>query len=418
VTCADAVAALDERLRRDRRARHELLDKMRTLTSLPRVAKCMRVSRSGGGVGLRIGEGRAGFSGLCTCGNVHACPVHAAKIGAERAREEIAPVIRHVIDQRHGSVLMCTFTVQHRAGMPLAETRAAVQGAWQHLGVSRAWRRLDAEHGRLGFCRAFEATWGQANGWHPHLHVLLFLDREVDELGAAEIAATLYRTYRAGLARAGFDASAMHGVDVKVATTRRDAETVLSKYLTKIASEVTRQDRKQGKHGRFTPFELLREAAEWGNADALDRWHEWEQATAGTRQLTWSVQTKQRPGIRELAGVRGERTDQEIADEDIGDPTAVVIPSAEWSRVCPERTGLLDAAEEGGVLAAVDWLDARGVAWEVPPHGYDDPCWRADVHVTRELLRRSARMLLPAGGRYLAADGPGRLNARAEGHAR
>jgi hypothetical protein len=371
----------------------------------------MKIPRTAGGVGLRIGDGRAGFSGLSTCGNVHACPVHAAKIGAERAREEIAPVIRWTIDERGGSVLLATFTVQHRAGMALADTRRAVQGAWEYLGTSRAWRGLDKAHERLGFCRAFEATYGEANGWHPHLHVLIFLGRPVGEAEAAEIVGSLYGVYRAGLARVGYTCSPMHGVDVRVATTRRDAETVLSKYLTKIASEVTRQDKKTGRAGRFTPFELLREAAEQGNADALDRWHEWEQATAGTKQLTWSGRWRKGQTIREMAGVGIERTDQEIADAEMGDPTAVIIPNAEYRRVCPDRTDLLDAAETGGVLAAVDWLDARGIRWEVPPHGFDGPGWRADAEVTRELLRRSARMLLPPGQRFTADEGPERITA-------
>lgn len=77
----------------------------------------------------------------------------------------------------------------------------------------------------------------------------------------------------------------MRGIHAEVATTRRDADGVLGKYMMKIASEITRQDKKQAQGGRFTPFDLLRKAVEQGNADMLDLWLEYEQATFGTKLL-------------------------------------------------------------------------------------------------------------------------------------
>jgi hypothetical protein len=388
--------------RLDRAERHGLLDKLRPVTTLPRVAKCLKVPRTSAGVGVRIGaDGRAGLSNLCTCANVWACPVHAAKIGAERAREELTPVIRHVIDEDGGSVVHVIFTTSHHGGLSLEETRRAVQAAWAFLTSHKRWRLIDKEYERYGFTRALEVTWGEKNGWHPHLHVLLYLRKRIDEMDCQRLCGRIFDVYKRGLEQAGRSCAASHGVDAVLATTQRAAETVLARYVTKIASEITRQDHKKGKWGRFSPFELLREAVEQGDAGAMDRWHEYEQAMLGAKLLTWSGKWRKGDDIRTRAGVRKERTDEEIDADEIGDETVVVIPREEWPRVLPKRCAMLDAAEVHGVRGLVDWLDAQGIRWEPPPDL--EQAWVPDLDTRRTAdgLRRrhGARAVLAVKGR-------------------
>jgi hypothetical protein len=379
------------------------------VTSLPRVRKCGRVPRTAAGVGIRLtAEGNAGFAGLCSCGSVWSCPVHAAKIGAERAREEIAPVIRYTLD-RGGSVIHAAFTVQHTAGIPLVKTFSAVQDAWSFMGSHRRWRGMDADYGVIGWTRGAEATWGRAHGWHPHLHVLIYLDSKIDEMEALRLGAELYDVYRRGLERSGYTCSPVRGVRVRLATNRRDAEGMLSTYVSKLAQEITRQDRKTGRAGRFTPFELLSEALDQGDADAMDRWHEWEQATYGRKQLTWSGRRKDRPDVRTLAGLREERTDEEIASDDLAGDQVLTVPNDAWPDAFPVRTALLDAAEEAfhaardagadaagawsaGAAAARAWLDSRGIDHHPPPP--PSVPYRMSRESERLILRRSARMVL------------------------
>lgn len=368
------------RARADRRARHDALDGWRRHSSLERVRKCGIVPRTADGVGFRFDGQKAGWSGVCHCGSVWACPVDAARIGAERAAD-IATVIRYVVDELGGSVLHVTLTARHHKGLTLAETTDAVTKAWAFVGRARWWKEtLDQGYDRAGFVRALEVTYGR-NGWHPHLHVLLFLGRKVDEMEALKIGARLREVYSTGLARHGFTCSDQ-GVFTRLATTMRDAETVLARYVTKIAHEITRGDRKQGKAGGLTPFELFAAAAETGDERLLAAAHEYERTMTGRRQLSWSGKRDRVEGsdIRTRAGLRQEeRTDEEIAEEDQGAADLFYLAPDEWRRVRGHRLVLVETAETEGVAAVLDMLEASGVRYELPEERAHLAAMRAGV---------------------------------------
>jgi len=99
----------------------------------------------------------------------------------------------------------------------------------------------------------------------------------------------------------------------------------------------------------------------------LDLWHEYEQATFGTKLLTWSGRRKEIADIRTLAGLRQERTDQEIADDELGDPVALVIPHGGVARgvVAPYTVARRGRTGRGrGCGGLVD--RARYRVWQLP----------------------------------------------------
>ena len=68
-----------------------------------------------------------------------------------------------------------------------------------------------------------------------------------------------------------------------------------------MAHEVTGGHRKEGRpRGGRTPMQLLADAVETYEESALARWWEWEAASDGRRQLTWSTG---RRDLRALAGL-------------------------------------------------------------------------------------------------------------------
>lgn len=74
-------------------------------------------------------------------------------------------------------------------------------------------------------------------------------------------------------------------------------------------------------------------------------WEEWERASRGRRQLTWSR------SMRTLADLADERTDEENAAEEVGSAAdgLVLLPWDTWRAVRPAATHILDFTVIGGV---------------------------------------------------------------------
>lgn len=164
-----------------------------------RVDRCGRIP-----IGpVEIGAGHATgarYAGLETCSNIWACPVCAPKIANERALRLEAAAQAHRLEG--GRLVMVTATLKHRAGQPLETVADRLTGAWRRLQQRRPWRETRDAHGVRHHVRALEVTHG-ANGWHPHLHVLLFVRGKGE---AADLAADLWPQWRAQVAKEGGEA--------------------------------------------------------------------------------------------------------------------------------------------------------------------------------------------------------------------
>ena len=377
--------------------------------------KCGRVSIiPGGSVGVRItNAGVVGFAGLASCGRIWLCPVCNSKIMALRAIEIGAALMWA---QQHGLwVLWGSFTTQHHGGMTLKPQLAVQAAGWRFLVNSWGWREdsltrtvphecsagcsadcerkrdtiLRAEsdklEGRVGYIRAAEITTG-GHGWHPHFHPLI-LWRGSKE--SAQAAAEVYRLeWVAGVLASGGKASG--AVDDNGEGPQRldvlepDAALVaLAKYVTKavyeglstaerearafaraelrdrnrtLGLEAVWSQSKDGKAGgrgaRFTKtvshWELLdRIAAGDLDGTATPAWWELEKATKGHRAVVWSR------GLRSFAGLLVEKTDEEVASEEVGDKddTVCMITPTGWRimRDHPDVVAcVLDTLERGG----------------------------------------------------------------------
>jgi len=99
-----------------------------------------------------------------------------------------------------------------------------------------------------------------------------------------------------------------------------------------------------------------------GDADALDRWHEFQRASKGRRQLTWSK------GLRERLGLRAEKSDEEVAGEELGtkEDDLVLITAAGWRVVIAGRlmVPILEIVEKEGLSGVRALLDVAGVEYE------------------------------------------------------
>lgn len=130
-----------------------------------------------------------------------------------------------------------------------------------------------------------------------------------------------------------------------------------------MAHEVTAAAGKQGRgHGGRTPMQLLTEAVDTYEATAMARWWEWEEASDGRRQLTWS---RGQRDLRALAGLVGDATDQEIAEQDQEADARLGLTSDTWAWLTVGRreVHLLEVAERRGLGGAREWLERYALAY-------------------------------------------------------
>jgi|tagenome__1003787_1003787.scaffolds.fasta_scaffold20979921_5 hypothetical protein len=346
--------------RANRRRRGQLRHKIRGTTTLSRLRDCGAKTVNGlGGPILRIsGEGDeriAGYAGLVTCGSVWACPCCSAKIAARRA-EELSKVMQTVLTSG-GSASLITLTMRHHAGHKLKDLWQALSAAWRGVISGKQWIADQELGGLLGWVRVVEATHGR-NGWHLHVHALVCWDRSVSLALAQDIGQRMWQRWSRVLERKGLT-SWKHrgGVDVRMATLQSDN---LAHYFNKLAREVTYSHMKEARGGR-SPFKILSDGLATGDASDLDLWAEWEQASYGRRQLTWSLGGHD---LRKLADL-GEQTDEEIAEEDLAGEDLIALPHSTWEVLLRDEltTDLLDAAELAGVDGARAFLSLRDLEW-------------------------------------------------------
>jgi len=361
VSPAGQTADRQRRRRANRRRRGQLRHQVRRVTSVSRLRDCGAKTVNGlGGPILRVSgtdEDRvAGYAGLVTCGSVWACPVCAAKIAAGRA-EELSQVMRTVLTAG-GSASLITLTMRHHSGHQLKDLWQALSAAWHGVISGKQWTEDQELGGMLGWVRVVEATHGR-NGWHLHVHVLVCWKRSVPLGLAQEIGQRMWQRWTKALERHGFT-SWKHrgGVDVRMASLGTDN---LAQYFTKLAREITYSHTKESRGGR-SPLGIVTDGLRTGDADDLALWQEWEQASFGRRQLTWSLG---KHDLRKLAGLGSEQSDEEIAEEDLQGEEVIALPRPTWQALLLGEltTDLLDAAELAGVQGACAFLQVRGLTF-------------------------------------------------------
>lgn len=340
-------------------------------TRSPRLCSCGR-ARHAEVVSVRLTDGTAGFAGVKTCGNVWICPVCNAKIMARRSLEiGTALGFAQLLGLR---TAFLTFTMRHHEGQRLSELWDAIALAWKYIVSGAPWVRTKAKHGIVGFIRVTEVTWG-GNGWHVHLHViLLFESKSVD---IESLHAWMFARWQKKIVSLGYEAPLMAGQDAQLIgvnervadylTKSTDRGKVIRRAAPKLAQELTNTQAKRARtvFSTRSTWELLDDWFGLGDAAAENRWHEFEASSKGRRQIGWSR------GLRELLGMAIEKTDEEIAAEEIGtrQDDLVRITPAGWSQAVrtPDLLpAILTTTERAGFAGLRALLDEHCIEYTIP----------------------------------------------------
>jgi hypothetical protein len=307
----------------------------RILLPKERVRYCFRSRRSEEDVSVWRSDQyqRAHFKGLKTCGSVWHCPVCAAKISERRRGEMEAAMAVH--QSRGGVVLLLTLTNSHHKRHRLSDL---LEGQTKALTLFRGGKKavsIFKGMGVVGMVRAWEVTHGES-GWHPHFHILVFLSGPLDDLQGWRDC--LARRWQNCCRSAGLPIpDLIHGCDLQDGT-------YAARYASKwgLSDEVTKGHTKKGREGGKTPFDLLREVTDTGEAGPAVLFQEYAICFKGKRQLVWS------PGLKAALAVE-DVTDEELAESTEESSVLLGYLSVEDWRVVIKthsRAAVLDAAEQ------------------------------------------------------------------------
>lgn len=346
---------------------------------------------------------RAGYGSLQLCGSVWSCPVCSAKINTVRAAD-----IGAAVSSWHapvfgpqpksgplprGRVVFLTLTMRHRRGQELDDlwTRG-VSAGWHASTAGSGWVADQADYGvwvprtvksgkdkgkvkwgfRIGYARVVETTHGK-NGWHVHVHALLFVRGDMTVKEAFALGDSMFSRWSASLVAAGFTAPTLeNGVDVRLIGPTDS--TKVAEYFAKntfagqgnankAGWEAAGGTGKSGRAANRTPFQILEDLCSGEDYPTymkdLGRWWVWEKASKGKRQLTWS------PWLRAELALADELTDDEIAASELGGSVVLRLRPEQFDAVVTAGAHqLLTAVEADDTMAAAYlWLDTHLGIW-------------------------------------------------------
>lgn len=274
-----------------------------------------------------------------------------------------------------GEVVFLTLTLRHNKGDRLSDLWDALSGAFESLTRgSRIFK--DRVH---AYTRSAEVTHG-ANGWHVHLHCLLFVSKDF-AAQLRELAPKVFKTWRDAVAKLGFSA-VDEGQDMRLVSDPEKDAAVLAAYVTKnstgwdAAQELTASMLKRARGESMTPRDMLAvlHGAVQGKRDALTfnveevagLYSTFERASHGRRQLTWSVGAREALcgdvlDDEELAAAVDE-DDALVEELDQGTPEVCGFAGGSWRFVAEQRHGLQFVAETmsgDDLTPLVDWVADR-----------------------------------------------------------
>ena len=316
------------------RASDILYEPKKLLKEQHRVCACgkhKRDSEQSVSASINTSTGVASLNNVIHCGSVWVCPSCSFKISQER-KKELAEAMK-ACRGKGLHVAMLTLTVPHYMGDNLKELFKKMGKAKHSLWTNRNSRDyFKSQMPLIGHITATEVKYSDNNGFHPHYHILLILDKQYQAEDLEIIESDLYEFWAEKCVKQGLGKpSRKHGVDLKMGS---NAEDMLADYIAKwgLAEEMTQSHMKVGKKNKqsLTMWEVL--DLSQMEASTRDKYSyifkTYAQAFKGRRQLFWSK------GLKKLLSIV-ETTDEELANKEESEDaliiSAVVFTDFEWS---------------------------------------------------------------------------------------
>lgn len=331
--------------------RHQMRRTSGRLLKDERVAKCGRKA-IGQAVTLHKADTGHHFGSVETCGSVWTCPVCAAKI-TEQRREEIDNALK----SHHaggGVSYMMTLTLPHVRLDSCKKLLDTVRDTWRGIKTGNGWYAARDKGGYIGDVRALEVTHGK-NGWHPHLHILVFLEFGTTEAAAEELGFFFFERWSRGVEKRGHAPCSPDAFTFRKVDETEGAAAYLGKWGA--AMELTKAHTKRSKNGGRTPWQIL-EDCQRGSKRDVALFCQYARAFKGARQLTWAGDIRHRYCEDETL------TDHEAAEpKTLPETQNATFHKPLWDEIDRRhlQAPVLTAADEGGQNAVIELLRSHDV---------------------------------------------------------
>jgi len=263
------------------------------------VLSCQKMHQNFASV-MRSGDD-AYFTGIITCKSIWTCPVCAERIVCERISQ-----LKDALSSGYKAV-MVTVTLRHDRHDRLADLLRSLKDAVRRLKSGRWWSNYKDRFGIVAYVSSYEITWGDVYGWHPHAHILLFLD--TDKVDADVMWSELITKYVDVISKLGGYASRNHSVDVSHAD--GDVKDYLVKHVSvdgDLALEMSSSKTKDGRSNYSKTFwDLV--FLSYYFAYAVDLVKEYAHATYRLQSMIWSR------GAKDVLGVSDPDDDNKDDDQ-------------------------------------------------------------------------------------------------------
>jgi hypothetical protein len=322
------------------------------------------------------GGTRGHFHGTARCASWSACPVCSSALRIERAREVVEAV--KWWRSTGGTVELLTLTLSHGMGDDLRALRTGLQECWRVLWAGAPGKRLRAALGMEHYVRGTDDTHGR-NGWHPHLHVVVFVNPFRRDRRAVELLKARWHMCVTKVLGRHHAPSWRRGADIRPCEHEE--------YVAKLGLELVSTHTKTGEG--VTPWQIANRAAA-GDARFLNLWTQYVNAMLNVRQLVWSRH------VRKAAGLGAELTDEEIVaaeGRDAEETHVASVPSRMWdafAHVPGALFAVLRAAEDRGRMGVAEAV-AQFTYGLAPPDTGDPP-----DQLTLDLFNSIAPIAQPA----------------------
>ncbi|UCC72317.1 MAG: protein rep [Gemmatimonadota bacterium] len=311
---------------------------------------------------------------------MHACPVCSARLRYLRTRE-IHDVIK-AWSTEGGEVGMLTLTLRHSWGDSLRRIRLGLTAAWRRMFQGRAGARLRDLFAH--YVRALDVTHGP-NGWHPHLHALLFVR------DAATISDALDELRVRWADAVGRELGEMAVPRLDEVGVQWSAHCSRADYVCKLGLELNEISRKTARPGHLGPWQIARLTTSADTKErcrALRLWREWVRDMKGARHLTWSRRCRALASLADEEDIPTPEIDPEVNESR---RWVVSVPAslwryrvgAHWSRARPAS---LLAASRRSLAATLAELRKVGLV----PDRYQLRTLASDGSIGAHVLMRKA----------------------------